>query len=207
MPDWTQGRICSDGATHGNPTPSPASAAVLCPGPSLAQVTPATLAPYPCLLGVNRGVEVHPCHWWSALDGHTYTFTRPVNRPVLVCSRGTYLGLRRPRPELADWPWLDCRWIDAAGGLHAVPWRKTSMTTAIVLAAELGAARVDVYGCDWDGEADWDGRMDERYNRGEDRTDAGGRVIEGRWTMERRLFADVRAALAARGVQLERKRP
>jgi len=202
-----QGRICSDQATHDNPTPDPASAAVLCPGPSLAAVTPETLAAYDALLGVNRAVERAPCHWWAMLDTHTFTFTRPVNRPVLVSSRGTYRSLRAQRPELADWPWLDCRWIDAAGGLHAVLWRKTSMTTAIVLAAELGARRIDVYGCDWEGEADWDGRTDERYNRGEDRPGEGGRTVEGRWTMERKLFAELKAALADRGCELERKRP
>jgi hypothetical protein len=181
------------------------SAAVLCPGPSLANVRAADLIEYDALLGVNRAVERAACQWWVALDAHTFGFTRPVNRPVLVTSRGTYRSLRARTPELADWPWLDCRWVDPIGQ-HVVRWRKTSMTTAIVLAAELGAKRIDVYGCDWDGEADWDGRTDARYNRGEDKAGPDGRTIEGRWTMERRLFAELAEALAGRGATVKRCR-
>lgn len=185
------------------------TAAILCPGPSLARVAPETVAAYDARIGVNRAVLHVACEWWATLDGNLFSaaagFTPPVNQPCLVCSRGTYCSLRRVHTELQDWPWLDTRQIDCPGDpLHQLRWRKFSFTTAIVLAAKLGARKIDCFGADMLGEADWDGHTDPRNKRDETRTDAAGKVLQGRWPMERKIFAELAAVLAGQGVEVSR---
>ncbi len=178
------------------------SAAVLAPGPWLAAVTAEELAGYDLVIGVNRAVAVARCDWWVNLDGHLFwTIVRDekafedvpdVLKPIFICSRGTWYPINL-KPESNGFRWMDSRTVEGTIPRRPVRWAKFSFTTAIVLAAHLGARRIDCYGATWSGVADFDG-----YTSGKNqRTDS-------RWERERKVYEELREMLAGRGVAVRR---
>ncbi len=157
--------------------------AILCPGPSLVRTWPSEHV-YDCFLGVNRAVLAAPCDWWVAGDW-MYLKETPAQPRIGYCTiadvirhirEDALIPAERLSPSAQFVAWED------------LPFQRTYSTVAAFgLAAHLGATRVDVYGDDKSGTADFDGREGE--NRG-----------LGRWEEELQATAAAIAFLAARNI-------
>jgi hypothetical protein len=166
--------------------------AVLCPGPSL--LTFKELDAYDVRIGVNRAAEAVRCDYWVALDVHTAGITLPQGQPVVVntpdthsqmCSEFPYVS-RLGHMSLASLR-LDC------SKREPINWRRFGLTVAMVLGAQLGADRVDCFGVDWHGQADFDGSRHIRNRRS-----------ESRWQREQRLWCQVAGAMLELGIHVRR---
>ena len=170
--------------------------AVFCPG----EVVERPLG-YDLAIGVNRAVRWVHCDVWCFCDAETYrenidlTDLPPVlflpryayeQRSRSLCVRGS---MDRHIVRLWEEPQL---WPDRA----TTAWSHLSVTAAMVLAHNLGADRVDVYGAPMSGVADGDGHTMERNNR-----------TEKRWRTERGLVARIARLLKTRGTRVYRVKP
>ena len=150
-------------------------AAILCPGPSLFRLTD---RPDDCelVIGVNRAATVHVCDAWAGCDlpmilDHG---TSVIGSPLLLADDATIGELHR----------RDANWRGATfdrGRLsgfcpESLEWRLFSATTALVYAAFTGAQRIEVFGADWHGTADFDGQQ------------AGKNRSPARWELERAIW-------------------
>lgn len=162
-------------------------AAILCPGPSLADFsgTDADIA-----IGINRAVSHYPCDFHVFLDCRAFYAAEPVNEPCLVTTRQMYRRVTRKRPEALQRLFL-CR--DRLTTGTAAKWGRFSVTSALILAENLGATEIECFGCDMEGTKDWDGHAFEQ-----DRRD------EKRWREERELWQQLTAYLAERGCAVRR---
>jgi hypothetical protein len=82
--------------------------ALICPGPSIANVTPHRLRDYDLTIGVNRAAIAFECSWWAATD---YPVLRDwqhavLGAPALLTRRQTYIDfssrLRLPEVMLLE---------------------------------------------------------------------------------------------------------
>lgn len=125
-------------------------AIVLCPGPSLSQYTP---QPAAVTIGVNRAVLFQKCDWLASSDYpflRDYEFGYPVK---LFTNQDTKLHRAQTRfTEVLHKEALFHKYPPAE-----TSWTLLTATSALILAAHLGATQIDVYGADWKGTQDWDG--------------------------------------------------
>jgi len=172
--------------------------AVLCPGPSLRETfRPHQSGGYATLIGVNRVAKWFGLGYWVALDHDLFDHVRPIGAPTwVVCGYERSLAIAK-HPALAELTWFkkqDVQFL-ARPPVCPVNWSTWSETTAIVLAAQLGATEIDTYGNDWTGTADCDG-WEGAQNRKDER-----------WQRTRTVFEGLVPILAERGVTLRRVRP
>jgi len=149
------------------------NATLLCPGPSL-------IAYNGCdgfKVGVNRAASLHDCDVWAATDRPLIDSVQPIGTPVLLTIEATRESLaRRGRP----WPYLVITHKGIGGKDNArTPWIRFTATAGLFFLAWMGAKHVDVWGCDWNGTEDWDGKQ------------AGANRAEQRWNDEREIWNKV----------------
>lgn len=165
------------------------TAAILCPGPSVSKFVPAGEV----LFAVNRAATFFRCDVWCAGDLPLVQKTREqvIGLPLLFTDDNTAGQLQTHGP---NWPGS----VRTFGTLRDFldperpQWSMFSFTAAVVLAAALGHTRIACYGCDWSGDADFDGWR-EAGNRSEDR-----------WSCERGIFGALQIVLKARGIDVQR---
>jgi len=122
------------------------TATVLCPGESIKAYVPNG----GLVIGVNRAVIAHRCEWWAASD---YPLIRDYDAgyPIkLFTNKDTKIA----RPER----FTEVLFKESLPDFSP-EWATYTATSALVLAAHLGAKRIDVYGVDWEGVVDWDGHQ------------------------------------------------
>lgn len=148
---------------------------------------------YSLRIGVNRAAERYRCDVWACTDTKTVMRLRPLGTPSLLTIDAT-------RDSLAGKGWTYEYGVtthtDIAGetidnGRH--PWTRFTATAALIYAASRGATVIDCYGCDMTGEADWDGRVDKRNWR-----------TDQRWADERNVWDATIEKLRKQGVMVKR---
>ncbi len=162
-------------------------ARILNPGPSLASYHPGDAD---LTIAVNRaGLIPHRFDVWAALD---YPLVRDNAAKVKGCPlwltrRQTWkdIGTRCQFPAAFV---EDIRLMSA----DAPKWDIKTMTCAMAYAFTQGAERIELYGCDWSGTADYDGT-----EAGEDRSDK-------RWLTEAAQVGALMLWMHDRGVEVER---
>lgn len=200
-PPWHSVPLMRDGA----------NIAILCPGPSLTATwlehLPTVAEPYATILGVNSVVEACHLDWWVFADADTFPYYQPYrdHRPHCFTLRAMLdrlLGHRKGGPVVIErvkqFQFL-CEDQFAVDLLDESDWKTLSMCMAIVLATELlQAGRIDCYGADWRGSAQWDGPQ---------RTPISGGRTEYRWQNEQHKWGILSDWTAAKGVALRRVLP
>lgn len=158
------------------------TAVVLCPGPSLAKLP--ALPPCDVSLAVNRAALRFAADWWAASDYPLikWNIDNLMGNPNLLTRRQTYIDMH---DRLSRFPQI--RLVEDVPGTAGL---NKTMLFAAALAADLGAKRIDLYGCDMAGETDYDGAK-----AGEDRSEA-------RWARERLELAELTDWLKGRGCEL-----
>lgn len=161
---------------------------VLCPGPSLVR----SFTGFDGLtIGVNRAAIAYGCDWWAALDSPLILdpACTPAGSPSLFTSRETAARLAR---NLRHWAYGATVAEDVFPG-ESLPgnWTLFTAPAALILAAHLGATRIDVYGADWTDAADFDG-----VRPTSDRSPV-------RWAREIPIWAAVVEWLGVRGTRVE----
>ena len=137
---------------------------ILSAGPSLRQ----TFNPdqrYDLRIGVNGAASVFCCDWWCAGDGQTFAETTPVGFPVLFTMTKDDGHLRRAgvagrllKHRVVEWGPILTR---SGAPSCAQNW---SVTMAVVLAVDLGARHIDLFGHDMKGTVDCNGKRLEKRN-------------------------------------------
>jgi len=160
-------------------------AALLCPGPSLAQYP--GREGYEIVIGVNRVAGRITCDYACMLDVTPYELLRRdgldfVGDPVHTTPARARAKVLRKWPDAERFAHMDLQAIDSVP--TSLRWRLYSVTCGLVLAHHLGAESVDCWGIDWHGELDWDGLADARFVR-----------TDERWRQESVVFANVAAVL------------
>lgn len=138
------------------------------------------------LIGVNRAVRGLRCDWWAASDYPMVRDTRAfvMGQPTLFTRADT--ARHFPDYPTVEWESIFGRWPPAE-----YRWTAYTMMAAIVLAAHLGADKIDIYGCAWQPGPDFDGTSTESDNRSEDR-----------WVKERGYYCHLTSLL--RGITVTR---
>ena len=162
------------------------TAAVLCPGPSLA-LLPGERA-FSFKVGVNRAVTVGGCEWFVKMDEHQFADLRS-HAPYAITTAETLRRLRNREPDYT------CGVVEtlATDVPPSLGWRIFSATIAIVLAHALGATTIEVWGADMRGDADFDGARDPANRRD-----------EARWKCERSILGKLIRWLRRRGIKVRR---
>lgn len=141
-----------------------ARAAVLCPGPSLTQAWAARKHQHQATIGVNRAPFAVPVDWWCGLDDIWNKWT-PAPPPPRVGYCGAVASLTGSAAALIPRDGLAAVVTGAPEGCPSF-----TALAAVAFAFEvLKADKVDVYGCDLAGEADFDGLVEKANNRTEQR--------------------------------------
>lgn len=133
--------------------------ALLSAGPSLLDTFDPD-AKFDLRIGVNAAATLLHCDWWSCGDGCNVYELKPVGWPALfTCTdsdewlkKDEQIRARVARHRVETWGAIE-RAVGAPGGV--MTW---SVTSAIPLAAWLGATSIDVYGHDMQGAVDIAGR-------------------------------------------------
>jgi hypothetical protein len=167
-------------------------ASILCPGPSLAE-TAHDLPVFPgrgLVLAVNRASTFMPYDWLVAGDRHGYSWILPDGRWAYSVPRLgllTFADTARALLAKADpqesrfWGLPVRQWEDLPDPDCA---KQFSFQAALLLAQQLGADDLHVYGADMKGTRDFDGVdgfdgvTEQRYNRTDGEKDS-------RWVRER----------------------
>ncbi len=143
------------------------TAAILCPGLSLSRLS--AVPTCDLSIAVNRAALAFMCDVWAATD---YTMIREntsrIAKTTKVLTRRTTWADAHRYCQQQPTTFTDDIKIDAPKS-----WQIKTITCAMAYAFTQGATRIDLYGCDWTGELDYDG-----VKAGEDRSDA-------RWSQER----------------------
>lgn len=172
------------------------NAAILCPGPSLAKWPDAMLSAYPLRIAVNRGVHRVPCTHWVMADLNPFEKDPPAKLPPVWTSENIISHF--PKGSATAYETLGNRHpflVNTYSPDGVVDWRSFSSTAALIVAAHLGATRIDVYGADWTNEPDFDGKS---INQGPHERDAE------RWKNERQIWDAVGGYLTSIGVSVNR---
>lgn len=162
------------------------TAVILCPGKSLNAYTPDGAD---ITIGVNRACAFVPCDWAAILDREVierYADSFKGN-PKWMTNQSSFDELaRKDHP----WSWKEHVIVDQLrrefwhtdqpDGV-TVPWTLYSFTSALVTAAWLGATWVEIYGADWSGTHDYDGKQHDYPDKRNDE----------RWDGERKLYGKV----------------
>jgi len=142
-------------------------------------------------IAVNRAALRFSCDWWAALDYPTFArcSAEVQGSPALFTAGAVLARLKR-----CGSPWAERFGYTADRLTCSVrDWTAYTATAALVLAEDLGAVNVDVYGADWTDAPDYDGHRTDDYNRG-----------ENRWARERGIWDGVCEWMRGRGVSVER---
>ena len=155
------------------------NATLLCPGPSLSGYGGQGAG---MVVGVNRAATAYPCDVWAATDRPLImsTASQVIGDPVLYTIEATLESLRR---RGRDWPHSVVTHTEVTGGTvtnHHQPWTRYTTTAALRYLAWMGATHIDVWGCDWAGDEDWDGK----------RLASNSRTAE-RWREEQEIWSRV----------------
>lgn len=157
---------------------------ILCPGPSLADLTTPPTADL--TIGVNRAVLKFACDWWAALDYQTFTRDTPLGNPRLF-TRAEY------RHKTAR-TGIDAEDLFGLLPREKVNWPLYTSTASLLLAAYLGAKQIDVYGADWTlNSGDFDGV-----------TPGDSRRNEHRWAVEMVIWSRLTNWLDEHGTTVKR---
>src|SRR5688572_402783 len=169
--------------------------AILSPGPSLPQFSG---APDATTIGVNRAATLFACDWLAAID---YTLIEKysssfLGSPKWLTNQNSFEHFARQdhpwgRREHVTTDWLRRNYLDT----RQFSWTLYSFTSALVFAAYLGATRVDIYGADFAGVADWDG---------EQPVDHPDMRNQQRWDGERKLYERIKGWMEQRGIEVVR---
>ena len=182
-------------------------AAILNPGPSLNAAIPRIFAgEYALIAGVNRAVARCRCDVWAVFDYHT-ALPESVNldrlermRPqTIVASVAVYNQIRDLWPPAAAMRHVDPVEIELAKA--PIRWTKFTHTSAVAAAWWLCREQlrpgeelhIDSVGCDWSGDADFDGHTHAKNCR-----------TPERWIEEQRVFEGLVELLADRGCTVRR---
>lgn len=172
-------------------------AAVLCPGPSLASWLPRLRGggegEFDLVVAVNRTAKEWPADYWAILDAESFTDVTPVGTPELVIPEKQYKRLTRLVPDVGERFNVHLREALACPP-RSTFWHQWSATLAVVMAWNVGARRIEVFGADLAGTADFDGVTLERHDR-----DAR------RWRRERGAWLLTSTWLRSDGVEVWRR--
>lgn len=128
-------------------------ATILCPGPSLARAPRQDIYSADITIGVNRAATAFEVDWWAFFDACIYLNNRPIGAPNIytsAISQRAIGDLKAPELMIGDtlMEFFPIR----------LGWTMYTATASLILAAHLGAKRIDVYGADWTADAeDFDG--------------------------------------------------
>ena len=160
--------------------------AVLCPGPSLTVTWPKRRRDYAATIGVNRAAFAVPVDWWCGLDDIWNKWGRPDPYPRIGLV-GAVRGLTGAASALLPRDGLALVKRDAPEGCPSF-----SSLAAVAFAFDnLKATAVDVYGCDLEGIADFDGLEEKENNRSDQRwleEAAGWQTIRQRYGKALRII-------------------
>jgi len=176
-------------------------AAILCPGPTLARHDPRQWEDAGVVIAVNRAAEDFACDWWAVLDaevfGNHLLAPPKTKRPRLLMFDISFDRLMSPGGEFSHLAGeMRKHQITRTSVLATMgppqSWATYTACAALVLAAWIGAGRIDVYGADMEGDRDFKG-------------DAGRRRDCKRWTQEREHWQLITQWLEGRNVRVERR--
>lgn len=161
---------------------------ILCPGPSLSRLE--SLPFCDLSIAVNRAALRFAVDVWASSD---YPMIRNnymsiLGTPILLTMKQTAQDL--PAFRLAGFPTVKI--MEQIEVPKSLGWLNKTMTAAMAYAYTEGAKQIDIYGCDWEGELDYDGTK-----AGENRSDA-------RWELERADYRKLANWLGERGVEVRR---
>lgn len=138
--------------------------ALLSGGPSLTATWPQAVAARECfdlLIGVNGAATLYPVHWWSVGDWQTIYQHKmvPLAGEWGLPSIWTMTPTADRIEDHGRLPWMAGvrikHWGQAkASANHPQGWSTWSATAALVLACELGAKSIDMFGVDMAGTGD-----------------------------------------------------
>ncbi len=170
-------------------------ALILCPGPSLRAYL-ANPVGGDVVIAVNRAAEAVAADWLCAIDADALLGFRPEGRPRIFTTAQSMTRFRSEQPGRASK--FSMLSFEALYHQLAIPraprWDMFSATAALVLAHWLGASEIEIFGCDWRGENDWDGTPPGR---------PGSRSIS-RWKSEQHKFHHIASALSRLGCTIRR---
>ena len=176
----------------------PKNAAVVCPGLTCSLFDEAN---YDLVVAVNRAAKRVPaCDLWVCLDAWTFSWVcghgwDSGRGTTLVCGDQTFGIVRRKYPHLMEisehFDHLDHRRPDV--WRPTANWQRFGVLVAIVEAIRAGASRVDLWGVDWTGSADWDGFEHKKQHR-----------YESRFAKERKIIGELSREVGERGVVVRR---
>lgn len=169
---------------------------------------------YAAVLAVNRAISrigpswlkgaaaagwAGPWAYWMMLDEYTFGMCDPPAWPGgiwMVTYRNEHGRILAQNPDAAEYASIyieDVREVLGSRLPVATEWACYGITVGLAVALYLGARRVDVYGADQAGRADFDGFTDPRQKRDAER-----------WAREKRIWGNVTAAVAAAGTEIRR---
>lgn len=133
------------------------NAAILSAGQSLRQTFDPD-ARFDVRIGVNSAVQFFHCDWWACGDAQTFARCVAIGYPVLFTVTESDSWFHRHEARLAKhrmvlWGAVRDRQHPPEGALD---W---SISAALALAVDLGAASVHVYGHDMSGDTDVSGHQ------------------------------------------------
>jgi hypothetical protein len=172
-------------------------AAILCPGLSLNNFP--GREGFDIVLGVNRAVGAFACDYWVFIDHYTYVLSLEskspcIGRPAICLDKGVYTQVCIDRPDAKEFP--NAPLLHEWNGEERTKSGLFSATRAMVIAYNLGARDLTVWGADWNAATpgDWDGYynapwQERKAERLEDQ--------KARWLMTAEF-------LSARGVSVRR---
>lgn len=148
------------------------------------------------VVGVNRAAVFIPCHVWVAGDRPLIEreHQNVIGDPLLITGVDAHEKLTRLRDEGS--PIWRGSWRCSTEMMGFCPydlqWVMFSSTIALVYCAFREATRIDVYGADWSGTADFDG------------TAAGENRSESRWALEKQIWANLERWMRQKGIEVVR---
>ena len=161
-------------------------ATILSPGPSLSLVTEEETRDT-TIIGVNRAVRYMVCDWWVFSDDRVYRNYPSDYTLKVFTNEETQRRLNR-KFDLTH---------ESLYHKYTPGWHIYSFTAAVILAAELGADTVRVFGCDWKGCEDFDGHRYQFPGETAELTRTADR-----WQREREVFDKTITLIP--GVRVER---
>ena len=168
------------------------TAAVLCPGPSLASLIDRPVCDV--VIAVNRAA-LHPirCDWWAFTDDRVFRNYPLGHRPKYFTTQET----ERRAKISGD---LTYEALMPLYSATRTGWTMYTMDAAMILAAHLGAKLIKLYGCDWSGTKDFDGHKYKWH----DTDPIQQQRVDERWKREKIIYIRTKELLAEKGVVIER---
>lgn len=147
--------------------------ALLCPGPSLSLFDGEHEGP---IVAVNRAALRHRCDFWAAMD---FPLIERIGADVL----GSPM-LLTSQETISEMTKRGIGWRGDVGFARdlssycpsSLEWDLFTAPTALVFAGFIGATRIDIWGMDWKGLADFDG------------VEAGENRSPERWALDRGII-------------------